>query len=144
MKDQGTSPPMNKPTHFLSFVLLITTASCGGGSGSNTSSPPPPPTDPDQRADLLLSQMTLDEKFQLVHGNLTLQSGVGPRGAGFWVPGIARLGIPDLLSADGPTGVGDAVGPATALPSSLASAASWDLNEAYNYGQVIGKELSAF
>ncbi len=135
---------MNKPTHFLSFVLLITTASCGSGSGSNTSSPPPPPTDPDQRADLLLSQMTLDEKFQLVHGNLTLQSGVGPRGAGFWVPGIARLGIPDLLSADGPTGVGDAVGPATALPSSLASAASWDLNEAYKYGQVIGKELNAY
>jgi beta-glucosidase len=88
--------------------------------------------------------MTLDEKFQLVHGNLTLQSNTGPRGAGLWVLGIPRLGIPDLLLADGSTGVGDSVGPATALPSSIASSASWDLNEAYKYGQVIGKELRAF
>jgi len=36
------------------------------------------------------------------------------------------------------------VGPATALPSTLASAASWDLTEAYKYGQVIGLEESAF
>jgi len=88
--------------------------------------------------------MTLDEKLQLVHGNLTLQNLVGPRGAGLWVLGIPRLGIPDLLLADGPTGAGDGLGQATALPSSIASAASWDLDEAYKYGQVIGKEISAF
>jgi beta-glucosidase len=88
--------------------------------------------------------MTLDEKFQLVHGNLTLQNGTGPRNAVGWVPGIPRLGIPDLLYADGSTGVGDTVGPATALPSSIASAASWDLDEAYKYGQVIGAEMRAF
>ena len=88
--------------------------------------------------------MTLEEKLQLVHGNLTLQNGVGPRNAACWVVGIPRLGIPDLLCADGSTGVGDTVGPATALPSSLASGASWDLDEAYKYGQVIGKELQAF
>jgi beta-glucosidase len=87
--------------------------------------------------------MTLDEKVQLVHGNLTLQSTAGPQGAGYWVLGISRLGIPDLLSVDGSVGVGDSAGPATALPSSIASAASWDLNEAYKYGQVIGKEIRA-
>jgi beta-glucosidase len=36
------------------------------------------------------------------------------------------------------------VGPATALPSSLASAASWDLNEAAKYGTIIGSELSDY
>lgn len=129
------------------MAIAMLFAGCGGGGGSESTSnppPPPPPTDPDQRADLLLSQMTLDEKLQLVHGNLTLQNFTGPRGAGLWVLGIPRLGIPDLLLADGPTGAGDALGPATALPSSIASAASWDLDEAYKYGQVIGKELNAF
>ena len=127
-------------------MLLLVTVGCGCGSVSTSQSqpappPPSPPTDPDQRADLLLAQMTLDEKLQLVHGNLTIQNGVGPQNAAGWVLGIPRLGIPDLLYADGSVGVGDTVGPATALPSSMASAASWDLDEAYKYGQVIGKEL---
>ena len=36
------------------------------------------------------------------------------------------------------------MGPATALPSAIASAASWDPDLAYKYGEVIGKELSAY
>ncbi|HMD77284.1 MAG TPA: glycoside hydrolase family 3 C-terminal domain-containing protein [Terracidiphilus sp.] len=102
------------------------------------------PNDPDQRADLLIAKMTQDEMLQLVHGNLSLTVGEGPRNAPGWVPGIPGLGIPDLLYADGPAGVGDQVGAATALPSPLANAASWDLTEAYKYGQVIGLEESAF
>lgn len=96
---------------------------------------------PDARADNLLSQMTLDEKVQLVHAGPAAQA---PKGVAVWIPGIPRLGIPDLLMADGSVGVGDSVGQATALPSSIASAASWDLNEAYKYGEVIGSELRAY
>jgi beta-glucosidase len=98
------------------------------------------------RADYLVSQMTLDEKIQLVHGgaSATWWNQTQPRGAAGWVPGISRLNIPDLYLADGSVGVGNAVGQATALPSSIASAASWDTNEAYKYGQVIGKESRAF
>lgn len=105
-----------------------------------------PSTDPDQRADLLVSQMTQDEKLQLVHGNLPLPPypTPPPRNAVYWVPGIPRLAIPDQLGADGPAGLGDNVGPATALPSPLANAAGWDLAEALKYGQVIGQETSAF
>jgi beta-glucosidase len=90
--------------------------------------------------------MTLDEKIQLVHGGAQLDwwNYTLPRGAGGWIPGIPRLGIPDLYFADGSVGVGNSVGQATALPSSIASAASWDLNEAAKYGQVIGAELSAY
>lgn len=93
----------------------------------------------DQRADALLSLMTQSEKLQLVHG-VSPQ----PRGAVGWVPGIPRLGIPDLYLVDGSVGVGNKVGQATALPSSIASAASWDLNEAYKYGKVVGAEMRAF
>jgi beta-glucosidase len=87
--------------------------------------------------------MTQDEKLQLVHGAGSCAACVAviPRGAAGWVPGIPRLSIPDLYLADGSVGVGNGVGPATALPSSIASAATWDLNEAYKYGQVIGTEL---
>ncbi len=96
----------------------------------------------DERATLLLSEMTQDEKLQLVHG----AGGYSPiaRGAGSWIPGIPRLGIPDLYLADGSVGVSGGVGQATALPSSIASAASWDLNEARKYGKVIGTELRAY
>ncbi len=99
----------------------------------------------DQRADLVIGQMTLDEKIQLVHGT----GGWGPKshqdslgGAGY-VPGIPRLGIPGLQMTDGRSGVantGYRGRYATALPSSLAAAASWDLQIAYDYGALVGKE----
>ncbi len=100
----------------------------------------------DQRADLLLAQMTQDEKIQLIYGagGPVTNNPPLPRGAAGYVPGIPRLGIPNLYLADGSVGVGNGVGQATALPSSLASAASWDVNEAYQYGTVIGSELRAY
>lgn len=98
---------------------------------------------PDQRADLLIKQMTLDEKILLVHGDvgpMAKQRSVG--GAGF-VPGIPRLGIPDLQMTDGRSGVantGSRGRYATALPSALANAASWDPDVAYAFGALLGKE----
>ena len=123
------------------LTLLILTVSCGSGVSTRTP-PPPAPTDPDARADWLIARMTQAEKLQLVHGasdNMNF-----PRGGAGYVPGIPRLGIPDLYLVDGSVGVGNGVGQATALPSSMASAASWDLDEAYKYGQVIGKEMRAY
>jgi beta-glucosidase len=101
---------------------------------------------PDARADLLLAQMTQDEKIQLVYGagGPVTNNPPLPRGGAGYVPGIPRLGIPSLYLADGSVGVGNGVGQATALPSSLASAASWDVNLAYQYGTVIGSELRAY
>lgn len=97
---------------------------------------------PDQQADRLVAQMTTAEKLQLTHGALQIWN-AGPLGEGGFVPGIPRLGIPDLHLADGSVGVGNGVGPSTALPSSIASAASWDLDQAYKYGAVIGAEMRA-
>jgi beta-glucosidase len=136
---------MNRLALALAAGLLMLGWGCGGNATSVTNPGPPPPTaSPDERADYLVSQMTLDEKVQLVHGGVTASNPVTPRGAAGWVPGIPRLNIPDLFLADGSVGVGNSVGQATALPSSIASAASWDANEAYKYGQVIGSELSAY
>ena len=100
---------------------------------------------PDTRASAMLSLMSQTEKLQMVMGGATeWWNYTVPLGAGYWIPGIARLGIPELIMSDGPGGVGDQVGPATALPSSLAGAASWDLNEATKYGAVIGTELADY
>jgi beta-glucosidase len=88
--------------------------------------------------------MTQDEKVQLIHGAGTSTSGGSPNGSAGYVPGITRLGIPALYLADGSVGVGNGVGQATALPSAIASAASWDPNEAYKYGQVIGADMRVY
>lgn len=105
---------------------------------------------PDQRADLVLQQMTLDEKIQLVHGTgwgvLIPPAPVPPRsnhGAGY-VPGIDRLGIPDINLADSAVGIRMAALDsryATLLPSTLGLAATWNLQSAFLYGSVIGREL---
>ncbi len=107
---------------------------------------------PDERADLIVKQLTLDEKIQLVHG-----IGWGPLREGDPVPadnnggagqvlGIPRLGIPSIQQADSAVGVRMAAPEsryATLLPSVLGAAASWDPTAAHLYGDVIGRELRA-
>jgi beta-glucosidase len=108
---------------------------------------------PDQRAELVLKQMTLDEKIALLHGNgmahapqwqmpLTYLSNGG---AGY-VEGVQRLGIPPIWMSDAAYGVRDSASNgrySTALPSPLGSAASWDSQGACEYGRLIGSELRA-
>ena len=99
---------------------------------------------PDRRADLLIEQMTLEEKITLVHGADGPQMREHSLGGAGYVPGILRLGIPALQMTDGRSGVAN-VGSwgryATALPCALANAASWDLESAYDYGALLGKEV---
>ena len=105
---------------------------------------------PDERADLVIKQMTLDEKITLLHG--TGMFGLGPvsalhtgsNGGAGYVVGIPRLGIPAIQMSDAAYGVrssGENGRYSTALPNNLASAASWDLKAAYEYGALIGREL---
>jgi beta-glucosidase len=107
---------------------------------------------PDLRAELVVKQLTLDEKIQLVHG-----IGWGPLVPGSPVPadnnggagevlGVPRLGLPSLQQADSAVGIRMAAPQsryATLLPSVLAAASSWDTSAAYLYGDVIGRELRA-
>lgn len=105
---------------------------------------------PDARADLMIHEMTLDEKIQLVHGIgwgvLRPGDPVPPTdngGAGM-VVGIPRLGLPDIQLADSAVGARGAARDsryATLLPSVIGMASSFDPMAAHLYGQVIGREL---
>ena len=107
---------------------------------------------PDERAALVMKEMTLDEKVSLLHGTgmegLSLISPLAVRsngGAGY-VVGVPRLGIPPIQMSDAAYGVrqsGQNGRYSTALPDDLAGAASWDLDAAYEYGALIGRELRA-
>jgi beta-glucosidase len=66
---------------------------------------------PDERADMVMKEMTLDEKIDLVHGNGMPGWGkprpnahLGNGGAGF-VLGVPRLGIPMIQMSDAAYGV---------------------------------------
>lgn len=107
---------------------------------------------PDERASMVVKEMTLDEKITLLHG--TGMPGLSPMsplsvhsngGAGYTV-GIERLGIPGIQMSDAAYGVrmsGENGRYSTALPADVASAASWDLEAAHEYGALIGRELRA-
>ena len=102
---------------------------------------------PDVRADMVVKELTLDEKISLLHGQgefpLSDLAGQSNGGAGYSI-GIPRLGIPAIQMADSAYGVtqGAVFGRySTALPNNLAAASSWDPQAAYEYGALIGREL---
>lgn len=108
---------------------------------------------PDARADLVLKQMTLDEKIGLLHGNGMAHAGnwqmpltyLSNGGAGM-TTGVERLGIPNIYMSDAAYGVrssGENGRYSTALPSNAGAASSWNPQAACDYGEVIGSELRA-
>ena len=112
--------------------------------------------DAGDRADLVVKQMTMDEKLKLVYGYLgaDMESKKTKRpeeshkqSAGF-IYGVPRLGIPHLRETDAGLGVASQGGPdarpATALPSGLNTAATWDLKTAYEGGAMIGAEARGY
>jgi beta-glucosidase len=102
---------------------------------------------PDARADLVIKEMTLEEKVSLLHGQGMSFGQTGPSasngGAGY-SNAIPRLGIPAIQMADSAYGVtrGASSGRySTALPNNLAAASAWDPQAAFEYGALIGREL---
>src|ERR1019366_391074 len=98
-------------------------------AGAQFGPPRPKPTGPwmnkslssDQRADLIVAQLTLDEKVSLLHGGGWQMLFAGP------AVGVTHSSVFGRYS--------------TALPSCVAEAASWDLDLAREYGTLIGVEL---
>ncbi|MDX2276641.1 MAG: glycoside hydrolase family 3 C-terminal domain-containing protein [Hyphomonadaceae bacterium] len=114
-----------------------------------------------QRAEALAAQLTVDEKLSLVRSDFFFNP-LGPPeqpglsnlhpdalGTAGFVPGVARLGIPAQQQSDASLGV--ALGPTplderrnvTALPASIALAASWDSELARAGGEVVGAEAKS-
>ena len=101
------------------------------------------------KASQIVSTMTPDERLQLVRGEsgLPIRDGVrtGAVGSAGYVPGVPRLGVPALQETDAGLGVANANSTrrrevATAMPSALALASTWDQQLAYRYGAAIGDE----
>jgi beta-glucosidase len=135
-------------------IFLLSLALCSWAQGGKTQTFPwsHPSLSPDERAAMVVKEMTLDEKITLLHGTgmrgLSLMSplAISSNGGAGYVPGIPRLGIPAMQISDAAYGVrssGENGRYSTALPSDLAGAASWDLDAAYEYGALIGRELRA-
>src|SRR5690606_4307504 len=114
------------------------------------------PGSAEERAASMVVLMTLDEKLTLLKGYFgtdfppaDYEAPADARyGSAGYVPGIPRLGIPPQWQADAGIGVATQGGspvkrPRTALPSGLALAATWDLDQAYAGGAMIGSEARA-
>ena len=83
------------------------------------------------KAARLVSQMTIDEKIDLISG----------KGDGFHTAAIPRLGIPSISMADGPQGLRNVNGKnieSTFFPCGVSAAASWNREALYDMGAGIG------
>src|SRR5215472_4645588 len=134
---------MMKPLILLIVVTLISFV-IGGAANESARAPQSAPwmnqtLSPLRRAELLVEQMTLDEKILQIH---MMDTRDHPRE----VSVIPRLGIPALKITNGPAGAGPGdsrpTPPATAMPSALALAASWDPKLAETFGRIVAEEVA--
>ena len=145
--------------------MLATTMACAVTATAAPANQPwlNPALSPDERAHAAVAAMTLDEKLRLVFGYsdqaLTDVAKVPDdivspelknyvvthlvKGSAGFVPGVPRLGIPDQTQTDASMGVRNSFIPSTALPSSLATAASFDPEVPRAGGAMIGAEARA-
>src|SRR5580704_17755952 len=121
-------------------ILMVSLSPAHAQQGAKPDTRPAPwrnkSLSPDDRAVLVMKEMTLDEKISLLHGtgmaDLSPMSplAVKSNGGAGYVVGVPRLGIPDIQMSDEAYGIrnsGENGRYSTALPSNLASAARWDL-----------------
>ncbi len=108
----------------------------------------------EERANDLLSQMTLDEKIRLLKGSgMKSGMGLGPsdegvRGAVGTIVSIPRLGIPTLYLSDGPAGLrihptrknDDKTYYCTAFPIGSLLASTWNVDLIESVGEAMGNE----
>ncbi len=89
------------------------------------------------RIDRLLKQMTLEEKMNLIRGDV--EPAATNQGQAGYLPGVPRLGIPPLRMADGPPGVLTRVA-GQAQTATMGVAATWSVKDAEQNGVAIGRE----
>jgi len=123
----------------LLFFALLCAVACG--RQSDTPVYLDPTADIEDRVEDALSRMTLDEKIAAIHAQST-----------FSLPGVKKLGIPELWTSDGPHGVRPEVpwndwgnpgwnnDSCVAFPALTCLAATWNREVAGQYGKAIGEE----
>ena len=123
----------------LLFFALLCAVACG--RQSDTPVYLDPTADIEDRVEDALSRMTLDEKIAAIHAQST-----------FSLPGVKKLGIPELWTSDGPHGVRPEVpwndwgnpgwnnDSCVAFPALTCLAATWNREVAVQYGKALGEE----
>ena len=145
-------------------ILLLVAALAARAAAADAGALRPwldPSLAPDTRAELALKAMTRPEKLSLVFGYFASESPDSKPGARYapppgarigsagYIPGIPRLGLPPQWLTDAGLGVAtqhsspDAYRERTALPSGLATAATWNAQLARSGGAMIGAEARA-
>jgi beta-glucosidase len=96
----------------------------------------------EKKIDDLIGKMTLEEKVSMIHAN-----------SAFTTASVPRLGIPELVTSDGPHGVRPEQGrywvqtqkildSGTYLPTGVCLAATWNPELGYAFGSVLGSEAN--
>jgi len=96
----------------------------------------------EKEIDALLKKLTLEEKVHMLHANSAFAAG-----------GVQRLGIPEIMTSDGPHGVRPEQGrdwkgvknandAGTYLPNNNTLASTWNPDLGYAYGTVLGSEAN--
>ncbi|WP_216634059.1 glycoside hydrolase family 3 C-terminal domain-containing protein [Hymenobacter taeanensis] len=96
----------------------------------------------DAKINALIKKMTLEEKVSMIHANSAFAAG-----------GIKRLGIPEVMTSDGPHGVRSEQGrdwkgvkgandAGTYMPTNNTLASTWNPALGYAYGTVLGSEAN--
>jgi beta-glucosidase len=94
------------------------------------------------KTDNLLKKLTLQEKVNMIHANSSFTSG-----------GVPRLGIPELVTSDGPQGVRvehgrgwteqkNVLDSGTYLPVGVCLASTWNPQLGFDFGSVLGSEAN--
>ena len=149
-ENSGLSGQKSAASIFGAFSLITGVLANPAAGHSNTSET----SSPERRAAATVAQMEPGEKTILTHGIMPLPLGENAPtipadavpGAGY-VSGIPRLNIPSLTETDASLGVSYVFGlrkdGATAMPSGLAMAASWNPALVERGGAMIGSEARA-
>jgi beta-glucosidase len=117
------------------LLLSVVTAFTGNISAQTQVSP-------ETKINVLISKMTLEEKVNMIHASSSFTSG-----------GVPRLGIPELVTSDGPHAVRREHGrgwdgeknvydSGTYLPTGVCLAATWNPQLGYSFGSVLGSEAN--
>ncbi|WP_207492481.1 glycoside hydrolase family 3 C-terminal domain-containing protein [Aridibaculum aurantiacum] len=123
---------MAKKPRLLLLILLAAFAQVHAQNKIDTSA----------RIDALIKKMTLQEKVNMIHSSSSFTSG-----------GVPRLGIPEMVTSDGPHGVrpehgrdweldNNSLDSGTYLPVGVCLAATWNPRLGYEYGKVLGSEAN--
>ncbi|MDR0908054.1 MAG: glycoside hydrolase family 3 C-terminal domain-containing protein [Rikenellaceae bacterium] len=125
----------------ISLIMLCSAALLVGGCTPKNAPRVSKLSANEKRVEEIVAQMTLEEKVAMLHGKHMFTS-----------EGVPRLGIADMIYADGPFGIREEMEPhswnsigwtndrSTFFPTGSALAATWSEELAYSYGTGMARE----